>query len=139
MATRWIVVLLVACLAAGGGYYYWDAGYWYPAWGYDPAFSVYVYDGPIYSYANLPPDQVIVNVQTELQDQGYYIGEIDGQLGPKPVTHLALIRPTITWKSLPQSMSQPSRPLRAGTSRPSTSAGRRSRPASAASGTAGCG
>jgi hypothetical protein len=67
----------------GGGYYYWDAGYWYPAWGYDPAFSVYVYDGPIYSYANLPPDQVIVNVQTELQDQGYYVGEIDGQLGPQ--------------------------------------------------------
>ena len=67
----------------GGGYYYWDGGYWYPAWGYDPAFSVYVYDGPIYSYANLPPDQVIVNVQTELQDQGYYTGEIDGQLGPQ--------------------------------------------------------
>jgi len=67
----------------GGGYYYWDAGYWYPAWGYDPALSVYVYDGPIYSYDNLPPDQVIVNVQTELQDQGYYIGEIDGQLGPQ--------------------------------------------------------
>ena len=67
----------------GGGYYYWDAGYWYPAWGYDPAFSLYVYDGPIYSYDNLPPDQVIVNVQTELQDQGYYTGEVDGQLGPQ--------------------------------------------------------
>ncbi|CAN5601340.1 hypothetical protein BH18VER2_BH18VER2_02620 [soil metagenome] len=21
----------------GGGYDYWDAGYWYSAWGYDPA------------------------------------------------------------------------------------------------------
>jgi hypothetical protein len=67
----------------GGGYYYWDAGYWYPAWGYDPAFSFYVYDGPIYSYDNLPPDQVTMNVQAELQDQGYYTGEIDGQVGPK--------------------------------------------------------
>jgi len=67
----------------GGGYYYWDAGYWYPAWGYDPAFSFYVYDGPIYSYDNLPPDQVTMNVQAELQDEGYYTGEIDGQVGPK--------------------------------------------------------
>ena len=67
----------------GGGYYYWDAGYWYPAWGYDPVYTGYVYDGPIYSYDNLTPDQVIVNVQTELQDQGYYAGEIDGQLGPQ--------------------------------------------------------
>jgi Putative peptidoglycan binding domain len=66
----------------GYGYYYWDGGYWFPAWGYDPAFT-FVYDGPIYSYANLPPDQVVVNVQEELQDQGYYTGEIDGQLGSK--------------------------------------------------------
>jgi hypothetical protein len=67
----------------GGGYYYWNAGYWYPAWGYDPAVSFYVYDGPIYSYDNLPPDQVTMNVQAELQDEGYYTGEIDGQVGPK--------------------------------------------------------
>lgn len=67
----------------GGGYYYWDAGYWYPAWGYDPTFSFYVYDGPIYSYDNLPPDQVTMNVQTALQDEGYYTGEIDGMVGPK--------------------------------------------------------
>jgi hypothetical protein len=73
----------------GGGYYYWDAGYWYPAWGYDPAFSVYVYDGPIYTYANLPPDQVIVDVQTQLQDEGYYTGEVDGQLGPQTRDALA--------------------------------------------------
>ena len=70
-------------VVVGGGYYYWDAGYWYPAWGYDPAFSLYVYDGPIYSYDNLPPDQVTMNVQAALQDQGYYTGEIDGQVGPK--------------------------------------------------------
>ena len=67
----------------GGGYYYWDAGYWYPAWGYDPAFSIYVYDGPIYSYDNLPPDQVTMNVQSALQDEGYYTGEIDGLVGPQ--------------------------------------------------------
>jgi hypothetical protein len=67
----------------GGGYYYFNAGYWYPAWGYDPAFSFYVYDGPIYSYDNLPPDQVTMNVQTALQDQGYYTGDIDGQVGPQ--------------------------------------------------------
>lgn len=66
----------------GGGYYYWDAGYWYPAWGYEPAFVNFVYDGPIYSYNNLPPDQVIVSVQDSLQDQGYYTGTVDGQLGP---------------------------------------------------------
>ena len=70
-------------LLIGGGYYYWDGGYWFPAWGYDPAFVAYVYDGPIYSYANLPPDEVVVNVQEELQDQGYYTGDADGQLGNK--------------------------------------------------------
>ena len=70
-------------VVVGGGYYYWDGGYWYPAWGYDPVYAAYVYDGPIYSYDNLPPDQVIVNVQTELQDEGYYTGEVDGQLGPQ--------------------------------------------------------
>ncbi|MGH8093526.1 MAG: peptidoglycan-binding domain-containing protein [Chthoniobacterales bacterium] len=70
-------------VVVGGGYYYWNAGYWYPAWGYDPALSFYAYDGPIYSYDNLPPDQVITNVQTELQDEGYYTGEVDGQLGPQ--------------------------------------------------------
>lgn len=66
----------------GGGYYYWDSGWWYPAWGYDSAYSYYPYDGPIYAYNDLPPDQVIANVQTALQDEGYYQGEIDGLLGP---------------------------------------------------------
>jgi hypothetical protein len=67
----------------GGGYYYWDGGYWFPAWGYDPGFVAYAYDGPIYSYNNLPPDQVIVTIQESLQDQGYYTGDVDGELGAK--------------------------------------------------------
>jgi hypothetical protein len=40
-----------------GGFYYWDEGYWYPAWGYDPPYNNYDYDGPIYAYNNLLPDQ----------------------------------------------------------------------------------
>src|SRR6266516_6045284 len=71
-------------IVIGGGAYYWNAGYWYPAWGYDQANSYYPYDGPIYSSTNnLPPDQVIANVQSALQQQGYYQGEIDGLLGPQ--------------------------------------------------------
>jgi Putative peptidoglycan binding domain len=66
----------------GGGYYYWDNGYWYPAWGYDPGYEFYAYDGPIYGYDGLPPDQVIANVQSALQQQGYYHGIVDGMLGP---------------------------------------------------------
>jgi hypothetical protein len=76
-------------VVVGGGYYYWDGGYWYPAWGYDPAISFYAYDGPIYSYDNLPPDQVTMNVQSALQDEGYYTGEVDGQVGPKTREALA--------------------------------------------------
>lgn len=64
-----------------GGWYYWNVGYWFPAWGYDP-YAVYVYDGPIYAYNGLPPDQVIVDVQEQLQRDGYYGGPIDGILGP---------------------------------------------------------
>lgn len=67
----------------GGGYYYWNAGYWYPAWGYNPSVSYYAYDGPIYVGSNAePPDRVIADVQASLQDQGYYEGEVDGLLGP---------------------------------------------------------
>lgn len=66
----------------GGGYYYWDNNYWYPAWGYDPNYEFYAYDGPIYGYDGLPPDQVIANVQSALQQQGYYQGMVDGMLGP---------------------------------------------------------
>src|SRR6267154_2740489 len=65
-----------------GGWYALNAGYWYPAWGYDSN-AYYPYDGPIYAYNNLPPDQVIANVQTALQQQGYYQGEVDGLLGPE--------------------------------------------------------
>jgi hypothetical protein len=71
-----------------GGWYFWSAGYWYPAWGYNPAVAYYPYNGPIYAYNNLPPDQVIANVQSTLHAQGYYQGEVDGLLGP--ITRSAL-------------------------------------------------
>jgi hypothetical protein len=67
----------------GGGYYYWNNGYWYPAWGYSPSAEYYAYDGPIYvGHRAEPPDQVIADVQAELQQMGYYKGEVDGLLGP---------------------------------------------------------
>jgi putative peptidoglycan binding protein len=62
-----------------GSYYYWDAGYWYPAYGYDPT-SYYPSDDPIYAYGNLLPDQVIANVQRQLNLYGYYTGAITGSL-----------------------------------------------------------
>jgi hypothetical protein len=64
-----------------GAPYYWNAGYWFPAWGYYPN-AYYAWDGPIYAYNDLPPDQVIANVQGALQQQGYYHGEVDGLVGP---------------------------------------------------------
>ncbi len=67
----------------GGGYYYWNNGYWYPAWGYSPSAQYYAYDGPIYVGQRAePPDRVIADVQAELQQMGYYKGEVDGLLGP---------------------------------------------------------
>jgi Putative peptidoglycan binding domain len=63
------------------GYYFLDGSYWYPAFGYDPLNSYYDYDGPIYTYGDLLPDEVIANVQTALQDAGYYYGQITGSLG----------------------------------------------------------
>ena len=63
-----------------GGWYYWDAGYWFPAWGYDPD-AHFAYDGPIYAYNDLPPDQVVANAQAALRPQGYYQAEPDGLLG----------------------------------------------------------
>jgi len=71
-----------------GGWYYWNAGWWYPAWGYAPNAS-YAYDGPIYGYNGLPPDQVIANVQAALQQQGYYQSDVDGLLGPLTRTAVA--------------------------------------------------
>src|SRR4051812_9547724 len=73
--THYRVIVLV-----GGGYYYWDSGYWCPAWGFDPAHQYYDYDGPIYTYGNLLPDQVIANVQRVLKELGYYNGEVTGSL-----------------------------------------------------------
>src|SRR5262249_47469573 len=63
-----------------GGWYYWKAGYWYPAWGYDSD-AHYAYDGPIYAYNDLPPDQVVASAQAALRPQGYYKAEPDGLLG----------------------------------------------------------
>jgi len=72
-----------------GGWWYWDAGYWYPAWGYD-RYAWYSYDGPIYTgYAALTPDRVVVEVQTSLRDWGYYAGSSDGHLGPQTRAALA--------------------------------------------------
>jgi hypothetical protein len=72
-----------------GGWYYWDNYYWYPAWGYAPD-SVYYYDGPIYaSNPGEDPAQVVANVQSALQEQGYYQGDIDGVLGPQTRAALA--------------------------------------------------
>ena len=71
-----------------GGWYYWNAGYWCPAWGYDPG-ARYSYDGPIYAYGDLSPDQVVSNVQSTLRPQGYYDAEADGLLGP--VTRTAIV------------------------------------------------
>ena len=72
-----------------GGYYFLDAGYWYPAWGYDPSYNYYDQDGPIYTYGNLLPDQVIANVQVVLQDAGYYFGPITGSLNVETRAALA--------------------------------------------------
>jgi hypothetical protein len=70
-------------LLIGGGWYFWDAGYWYPAWGYDEAAAYYPYDGPIYVGDNRTPfDQVVADVQATLQEQGYYKGDVDGLMGP---------------------------------------------------------
>jgi len=64
-----------------GGWWYWDAGYFYPAWGYSP-YAYYPYDGPIYGYNDLAPDQIITQVQVQLRRDGAYVGPIDGVLGP---------------------------------------------------------
>ena len=72
-----------------GAPYFWDTGYWYPAWGYDPG-AQYYFDGPIYaSNPEMDPGQVVANVQSALQEQGYYQGDIDGVLGPQTRAALA--------------------------------------------------
>jgi hypothetical protein len=66
-----------------GGYYFFNAGYWFPAWGYSPSAQYYAYDGPIYAGQHAePPDKVIADTQALLQQMGYYKGEVDGLLGP---------------------------------------------------------
>src|SRR5215469_14010821 len=66
-----------------GGYYFFNNGYWYPAWGYNASAQYYAYDGPIYvGQRAQPPDQVIADTQSLLQQMGYYRGEVDGLLGP---------------------------------------------------------
>lgn len=82
--SRYTTIVFVAT-----GYYYWDAGYWYPAWGYDPFYDTYDYDGPIYTYGDLLPDQVIINVQRALKELGYYGGGLTGSLGPSTRAALA--------------------------------------------------
>jgi hypothetical protein len=70
-------------LLIGGGWYFWNAGFWYPAWGYDTGAAYYPYDGPIYTgSSSRHADQVIADVQAVLQHQGFYQGEVDGLLGP---------------------------------------------------------
>lgn len=73
----------------GSGYYYWDNGFWFPAYGYDPYYSTYSYDEPIYGYGDLEPGQVVLNVQTELQRLGYYRYAVDGLMGPATRAALA--------------------------------------------------
>ena len=65
-----------------GAPYFWSSGYWYPAWGYNPGY-VYPYDGPIYGAQTLSPEQIVMNVQAQLQRDGYYDGPVDGLLGPQ--------------------------------------------------------
>ena len=72
-----------------GAPFFWEAGFWYPCWGYDP-YATYYYDGPIYaSSPEYDPGQVVANVQSALQQQGYYQGEVDGILGPQTRAALA--------------------------------------------------
>jgi Putative peptidoglycan binding domain len=66
----------------GGGFWAWDAGWWYPAWGYNPVYSAYAFEEPVYGYQDLSPDEVIANVQATLQELEYYLDEVDGVLGP---------------------------------------------------------
>lgn len=74
----------------GGGFYYWNLGFWYPAYGYDPYYSTYAYDAPIYGYNDQQPGQVMANVQSELARRGFYYGAIDSTYGPQ--TRAALVR-----------------------------------------------
>ncbi|HEU5246633.1 MAG TPA: peptidoglycan-binding domain-containing protein [Candidatus Udaeobacter sp.] len=70
-----------AIVLVGWGFWGWYDGWWYPAWGYDPYYSYYDYNGPIYGYGGFQPDEIIANVQAALQQLGYYPYTIDGVFG----------------------------------------------------------
>jgi hypothetical protein len=70
-----------AIVLVGWGFWGWYDGWWYPAWGYDPYYSYYDYNGPIYGYDGLQPDEIIADVQAALQQLGYYPYAVDGVLG----------------------------------------------------------
>jgi hypothetical protein len=82
---------VIVCVT-GHGYYYWDAGYWYPAWGYQPDLENYDYDGPIYTYGDLLPDQVIYNVQRALKALGYYSGPLTGSFSSATRSAIAAVQ-----------------------------------------------
>lgn len=71
-----------AIVLVGWGFWGWYDGWWYPAWGYDPDYSYYDYNGPIYGYDGLQPDQIIADIQAVLQQLGYYQYAVDGVFGP---------------------------------------------------------
>ena len=54
-----------------------------------PATSIILLAGPVYSYNDMPLDQEVANIQTALQQQGYYQGDIDGLIGPQTRAALA--------------------------------------------------
>ena len=87
--SHWWKQRFTTIVLVNSGYYYLNAGYWYPALGYDPLNSYYDYDGPIYTYGNLLPDEVIANVQVALQEAGYYGGPITGSLSVETRAALA--------------------------------------------------
>jgi len=78
-----------AIVLVNWGFWGWYDGWWYPAWGYDPYYSYYDYNGPIYGYDGLQPDEVIANVQSALQQLGYYSYAVDGVLGPTTESAIA--------------------------------------------------
>lgn len=65
----------------GGAPYYWNAGYWFPAWGFYDGYN-FDYDGPIYAWHDLPPQRIVPQVQRALAAAGYYPGTPDGLIGP---------------------------------------------------------
>jgi hypothetical protein len=78
-----------AIVLVNWGFWGWYDGWWYPAWGYDPYYSYYDYDAPIYGYDGLRPDEIIANVQAALQQLGFYGYAIDGVLGPATETAIS--------------------------------------------------